>query len=205
MRAALASLPDGASHGAVVLTAERLSQADLDRLQAFRPPPERWRSRLDAAVAGVLPYLGPHRTRWARERHAELSRDEAPTARDLSFAQDLLGLVDRAPLDPERGPEADELRLTVKSMREYGAVPLVVPHDDPRRRPTDLPAFTISEFKGLEADSVIVLDQGARPLTATELFVAASRARSHLVLVLRDDPFRRHNLVEVLGARLPPA
>ncbi len=51
----------------------------------------------------------------------------------------------------------------------------------------------------MEADGVIVLDHDSRQLSQAELFVAASRARSHLVLVLRDEAFRRHNVVDALG------
>jgi hypothetical protein len=193
----------------VVLTGNYLAQEDLDRLHDQMAEPwqvvvvrhiQELRAAFpDQRAAGFRPWWGS----------ADFSTADVPKPEDLRLlsdairrAQDALGLPDRD------APALRPLVMLHEQLAAHGSLeqPTLARGDSPIRSGRDIPAYTVSEFKGLEADGVVVLDHSARPLKQTELFVAVSRARSHLVMILRDETFRRHNIVDALGrARvLPP-
>jgi DNA helicase IV len=58
-----------------------------------------------------------------------------------------------------------------------------------------IPVSTVGDFKGLEADGIILVDSLNGPaMGKKELFVAVSRARSHLVLLLRPETIDKYGL-----------
>ncbi len=49
-----------------------------------------------------------------------------------------------------------------------------------------VPVYTVGEYKGLEAETVLMFVEGPEPLTPSELFVGISRARMRLALVINN-------------------
>jgi hypothetical protein len=204
LRNALIFLDSEGLKDIVVLTAGEVSQRDLGAMDPRISAT--WQSYVLEAIEKVRDASLPISKKWKIPRFSEA---QVPSDGDLAAFGKFLDLTVTPP--PRQYPgwphgEIDSLWRLHHELSKYGSIKfpklsITKSGMEELAEGTKVPIIPLAQFKGLEADGVIVIETGGSHLKRPELYVAASRARSHLVLILRDKTFRRFGIVAALGDR----
>lgn len=187
----------------VFLTAQQLTDAQIMAFEVGQG--ERWQLLVEREVNSLHQSHPDQRTDgfhpwWAS---TDFSDEQTPTPKDLHQLTRLVARIQEAFKTSGNRQALTPLLDLQEQLKQSGSVrkPRVIAHGAPQSVTGEVAAYSIAEFKGLESDGVIFWDRGPQALTRAELYVAASRARSHLVLIMRNETFRRYNVVDALGRR----
>ena len=206
LREAFGYLDEEGVADTVALTADRLLEGDVAKLN--ESVPDSWQEAVTREVEALHETFPDNRTDGFRPWWASspFSQAETPQPKDLHHLLNVIKQIQGALQLAHRSSDSLlPLIALYQQLDQHGSPkqPALVLHDSPPSPRGGVPVYTVGEFKGLEADGVVLLDREPRQFSRTELFVAASRARSHLVLILREDTFRRYNILDALGGWKP--